>query len=464
METNQYIVALEIGSSKITGAVATKSMQGDVTVLAIETERVVDCIRYGCIQNVEETNTRINRIIKKLENRNAVLPRKIKSVYVGVNARSIRNIVNNTVRELNEESAITNDLINNIYAESQRTQFVGYDVLAVSPISLLVDKTLTKNPIGMFASQIDAKLNLIVAKSQIKTNLKRVMDERLQLPVNAYLTTPTCVADAILTQNERQLGCMLVDFGAELTTVAIYKNDALQYLSSLPIGSRNITRDITSLKVLEESAEEIKKSIGSAIATENESTKINIDGVNASDVSNYIVARTGEIIANIIEQIAYAELTADDIPEGVVLIGGGSKLNGFAELLEQQSKLKVRKGRVPESVHIIDKNITTGIDNIQIISLLKAGADHISSLDTCCAIPEGLEQIVTPEVQPQKPQQRVNEQPKRVEKRVVDEPEQAKSESKPNLGSRFFSKLKHTAENLFNENAYDDDDDNNDKK
>lgn len=455
METDQYIVALEIGSSKITGAVATKSMQGDIAVVAIEQERVVDCVRYGCIQNVEETNTRINRIIKKLENRNGISPRKVKGVYVGVDARSIRNIVNCSERDLNEEIAITQNLIDDILLDAKRTQFIGYDILEVTPISYSIDKQLVKNPIGMFGSHIDAKLNLIVAKSQIKTNLKRVLDERLQLPVKGYMTTSIAVADAILTTNERQLGCMLVDFGAEVTTVSIYKNDALQYLATLPIGSRNITRDITTLKVLEEDAEEIKKTIGSAITLDSDGGKINIDGVNVSEVSNYIVARAGEIIANIIEQITYAELTADDIPEGIIMIGGGSRLNGFAELLEQQSKLKVRKGRIPDVVNVLDKKCNMNIEYIQVISLLMAGARVITDLETCCLAPEFVDSKLNE--QGSSKGVVIEEKPIEVKPKKITEP---KKEQKSNFGKRILDRLKTSAENMFKEDNDDEEEEN----
>ena len=449
MEKEQYIVALEIGSSKIIGAVATKNARGAVSVIAIEEEKVVDCVRYGCIQNVEETNTRINRIIKKLENRSSISPRKIKGVYVGISGRSLRNIVTEVERALNDEMAITEQVIENIKEESIRVPFAGFDILDVVPRRYAIDKVEAKSPVGMFGSHINAKLNLIVAKPQIKTNLKRVLDERLQLAVKGYFITPICVANDVLTSDERQLGCMLVDFGAETTTVSIYKNDVLMYLATLPLGSRNITRDITSLKVLEESAEEIKKTIGNAIASESESSRLNIEGISAGEVSNYIVARVGEIVANIIEQIAYADMTADDIPGGIIVVGGGAKLKGFTELLEQQSKLRVRKGNVGNQVNILEGRINSA-DYVQVISLLSKGAEVIGPNDDCCELPPNQDVGKTQD-------QNLN---LNIEEKSVQEPK----EPKRTFGKKILEKLRASAENMFKEGSDEEDDDDDDEK
>ena len=118
--------------------------------------------------------------------------------------------------------------------------------------------------------------------------------------------------------------------------VTLYKENALLYMFVMPIGSRNITRDITSLKVLEETAEQIKRSIGNAMSNAD-ANKLSIEGISGTEVSNYIMARSGEIVANIIEQLQHAGLTVADIPAGIVVIGGGAKLNGFAELIAQQT-------------------------------------------------------------------------------------------------------------------------------
>ncbi len=430
MEKEQYIVALEIGSSKILGAVATKNPQGGVALIALEEEKVVDCVRYGVIQNIEETNTRIIRIIRKLENRASVAPNKIKGVFVGIEGRSLRNIETEVEHTFQEETGITQSIIDSIKKESKSVPIAGFDILDVMPRKFIIDKAEAKSPVGMFGSHISAKLNLIVAKPTLKNNLKRVIEERLQLNVKGYLVAPICTAEEILSYDERQLGCMLVDFGAETTTISIYKNDVLVYLSTMPFGSRNITRDITALNLLEDKAEDLKKTIGNALSNDSSASQLKIEGINAGDVSNFIIARAGEIAANIIAQLEYAEVSTADLPEGIILIGGGAKLNGFAELMEQQTKLKVRKGSVSHSINILEHRVA-GPEYAQIVALLAKGAAKLQEDDNCCEAP-----II---LAPQEPQ-------------PVVEPVKKEEEDKgPSKLQKLLERVKTTATSIFNE-------------
>ncbi|MEG0701178.1 MAG: cell division protein FtsA [Muribaculaceae bacterium] len=445
MEKEQYIVALEIGSSKIIGAVATLNPRGGLSVIGLEEEKVVDCVRYGCIQNVEETNTRINRIIKKLENRESIYPRKIKGVFVGIGGRSLRSVITEVERALNGETPITERIIEDIKRESISVPISGFDILDSVPRRYIIDKVEAKSPVGMIGSHISAKLSLIVAKPQIKANIKRVLEERLQLAVKGFLVTPICTAEEVLTSDERQLGCVLIDFGAETTTISIYKNNTLLYLSTLPLGSRNITRDLTSLSLVEEKAEDIKKTIGTAMLVDGEASRLNVEGVNAGEVTNYIVARAEEIVANINAQISYAEITPDNVPGGIILIGGGAKLNGFTTLLEQQTKIKVRRGTISDTINVLDRKITVS-DYPQIISILAKGATIIKPNDDCCEMPPDVPQLHR--------QESVD-----VKKEV--KPQQPKT---PGTFRKLIDKLKVSAEGMFAEDKDGDDDENDNDK
>jgi cell division protein FtsA len=173
----------------------------------------------------------------------------------------------------------------------------------------------------------------------------------------------------VLTNDEKKLGCMLVDFGAETTTVSIYKNGFLQYFATLPIGSRCITRDVMSLGYTEEKAEEIKRTIGDAVNAEPNVRKSNFEG-DATEVNNYIRARAGEIAVNIAEQCKYAGMTfSADLPGGIILVGGGTKLRGFAQLMEQNSSAKVRLGGLNSDIRVSDPRLQ-GIDTLDVISIL----------------------------------------------------------------------------------------------
>lgn len=410
MENKQYIVALEIGSSKIVGVIALKeNPQGNISIRTIEEVKISECVRYGCIKNVEEVKHYINDVIKKLESH--MNDAKINSIYLGLAGRSIRNITTHVSRHLDMETAITQDTINSLIQEGKQVELKGFEVLDIVPRKFLVDNVEAKKPVGTFGSDISATLNTIIGKSILKTNLYRVIEQNIR--INDIINSPLAVADNILTYDERQLGCMLIDFGAETTTVSIYKNDALIYLATLPLGGRNITRDIMSLNVLEDKAEELKKTIGNAMATDSAQNSMQVDGISVSDVSKYVVARSGEIVANINEQLNYADVKADELSAGIILIGGTSHLNGFSELLEKTTKLKVRRGNYPTHVNVLDPKAQNSDSYIQAVAIATQAAEHISPNENCLVKVKATTTPVQParkpvpepepELEPQKP-------------------------------------------------------------
>ena len=376
MEKNQYIVALEIGSSKIVGAIAEKTSAGYLSVKHLQEERHLNSVRYGIVQNVENIKSSVNRILKNLE---GMVDGRITQVYMGVSGRSLHSIVSEVNRSVGTTEPITKELIDRIIHDATSTPIRNHDTVDIVPRAYYVDKVATPNPVGQFGSSIKIKVNLIVAKPSLKLNLNRVMS--FGIPVKDYIVTPLAVAEQVLSESDRELGCMLVDMGAETTTVTIYKNKALIYLSTLPLGGRNLTRDVMSgLSVLEETAENVKKNINNPLDPGNVSNVV-IEGVNARDAANYISARTGEIIANINQQLADAGISSSDI-QSIVLIGGSAHLGGLQQKMEDTIKIKVRKGQNPMGLNILNPDINR-MEYIEVFSLLTKAAEMIEDGETC---------------------------------------------------------------------------------
>lgn len=379
MDTSQYIVAIEIGSSKNVGAIAEKRSNGQLAVVGIESEPTLNFVRHGCIQNVESTKASINRILQKL---GRLVDGDINSVYVGVSGRSIHSMPTEAQRSLNTEQAITQSLLESIKNDATRNSLTNYDTIDVIPRSYTIDKIEIRNPVGSFGTDIKARLNLIVAKPSILINLKRVFNQQIQ--IKGLITTAVAVADAVLTADERSLGCMLIDMGAETTTVSIYRNDTLVYLITIPLGGRNLTRDITALGIREENAEKIKRNIANPLKPSAD--PVTIDNIKSSDASNYILARTGEIIANITAQVNNAGLSLNDI-HSIVLVGGGAMLKGIDQEISDSVNISTNSisvriaSSIPPSLSTTTA-IANPIENIGVLALLIAGAKQIGA-DTC---------------------------------------------------------------------------------
>ena len=435
----KYIVALEIGSSKIKGAVGCVDDRGNLTVIAAAEEPICDLVRYGVVSNVEEVANVTSRILNKLEQR--IAPRRITAVNLAVGGRSLASVSCAVERQLPDEMEVTDTLLRQLKSEAAMTDIADRELLEVIPREYMVDKIVVPRPRGTFGRNVRMVANLLSCRSQLKRNLDRIFTEKLQLKVNSYIVRQRAIGDLVLTDEEKRLGCMLVDFGAETTTVSIYKNGRMQYLATLPLGSRNITRDITKLNYLEEQAEELKREVGHA---QNLSTSSQPTGVDVAAVNNYVSHRAGEIIANINAQIGYAGLKASDLPAGIILVGRGSRLRGFSDRLSSVTTLKVHSGNiVVPQVLIADTRISPS-DSVDVLALLYTVA--MADGNECTVKPEPVEE-------PQEDVQQTVEE-------VVEEPvEDPKPEPKPKPKNGWWDRLAKRAEKILSDNNDDDDDD-----
>lgn len=384
MNKDRYIAALEISSSKVIGAVGIAGESGQLEIIAVEQNKFTDSVRYGQIQNTEETSNLANFVLERLERRPNIAPREISSVYIGLSGRSLKSIPTDVSMSLPDDTEISEAIIQRLRQNALDTDIESsLEIVDAVPRIFKVGKTETHRPIGMMGNSVAATYDLIVARPAIQSNLKRVIKDKLGLEIKGIAVTPLATGYVALSEQEKKLGCMLVDIGAETTTVTIYSRGNLVYFNTLPLGGRNITRDLTSLNELEKSAEEIKLNFGNAIAPAAQS-QLKVGRHKQSDISNLVVARAEEIVANIIEQPHYAGLTEADIPEGIVLCGGGARLNGLAELIGKFSGLKVRMASLPAYIRMADNN-GQGMDSLQVAAIMYAGAEK--SDDECLAVP-----------------------------------------------------------------------------
>lgn len=372
MNDQKYVAAIEISSSKIIGAVGRIDSSRRLTILAVEQEECLDIVRYGIIQNLEEVSLRVQRIIGKLNRNKLVSPREITGVFVGLSGRSMQSVSSDVKILFPEQTEITDEVLDRLREDALTNSAIhSRSVVDVIPRSYVVDKMETKSPKGSIGRSVSAIYDIIVCRQELTQNLKRALVDKVGLSINKFIVTPVAAGNLILTDEEKRLGCMLVDFGAETTTVCIYCKGSLNYYATIPLGGRNITRDITSLSVLEERAEDIKKN--SANARRENQSALNISGLKLSDVSDLVAARAEEIVTNVIQQITYAGLNEKDLPAGIICIGAGSNLRGIMELIENQSGLNARMGHLPSNIEAIDLK-GKKLEAIQVASILYAGA------------------------------------------------------------------------------------------
>lgn len=403
----EYIVAIELGSSKIVGIAGYRDESGNLVVVAIEKENAVNFIKRGCVQNIEEVYSCIKKLKAKLENRLA--PAKIVRSYVGVAGLSVYADEKVVRRSFHEDSIITQTHIQKLTDECRSLVPSTVDVLDVVPVGYVIDGRAERNPKGMTGTNIEARYKVITSKPVLKRNIDRCILDRFKLPIAGYIPQALATANVVLSKEERTLGCMLIDFGAETTTVSIYKNDALVSLETLPMGGRNITRDIASLNLIGNEAEHLKIASGMATGFKSENNvRLRFEGDNMVEIdlaklSSVVEARSEEIIANVEEQIKRSGLERKELTAGVVVVGAAAKLRGWMELLQGRfGGIKVRMGVLRKDIQVVEKERSQVNDYLQAVGLLYAAKEVCTKTIQPVVISDDPEDPEDPDVDKQK--------------------------------------------------------------
>ena len=384
MATTEFIAAIELGSSKITGIAGKRDTDGSISVLAFAQDDASQFVHKGVIFNIDKAATALSDIIIKLETqlRNSTIAK----VYVGIGGRTLRTIENQVSRTVTGEEKISEDLVFSISDENLAYPYDEFDILDVEPQEYKIDNRLVPDPVGVAGKEITAHFLNIVAKKMMKKNLELSLQQG-HATVAEMLLAPKALANAVLTESDRRLGCALVDIGADTTTVSVYKNNILRYLTVIPLGSANITQDIVSLQMADEDAEQFKLLYGDALVAEEEidkSEEYTLDNGQAisKDLLNDIVsARAEEILVNVWNQIQISGYD-DKLTAGVFFTGGGSNLKNLEEAFKKicrDDRMKIKTIKfIPDVVRGYGNDIKRNGTLCTLFGLLLAGKENCS--------------------------------------------------------------------------------------
>lgn len=375
METEKLIVSIDLGSSHIVG-IAGKREGDKVRIIAVEREPSDGAIRRGAVANIEEAASKVKKLVTKLENK---LAGRIDRVYVGLGGQSVRSIRHTASRHLPEGSKISEALLTELYNEGRNFSIANSEIIDIIPNETVVNDFIAEQPLGMSGSKIQIDMQLAVARQALAKNIKAVFD-RIKLPVAGIILSAKADATATLSQEDKAAGCALVNFGGGTTTVSVYCGGFLRYFATIPLGGKNITRDIISLGFVDAEAERFKITLGSAILSNGEQLKgITLEGqgknsIKPKDLNRTAVARMEEIAVNVVNQIKESGYKSQ-LKGGIIITGNASLLKDLPELLHKESGMDVRCGNISESV-IADKNLNAQLSQYsQAIGMILLGGD-----------------------------------------------------------------------------------------
>jgi cell division protein FtsA len=346
MAAKDFIVAIELGSSKMTGIAGKKNLDGSIQVLACIKEDSSSFIRKGVVYNIDKTAQCLTNIISRLEKQ---LKTRITQVYVGVGGQSIRSIRNVITKELPGETQVTQDMVIELMDANRNMKYPDQEILDAAVQEYKVDSQLQLEPVGIQCSRIEGNFLNILQRKTFNKNLNKCF-ETANINIAEFFLAPLALADSVLTEAERRSGCTLVDIGADTTTVSVYSKNILRHLAVIPLGSNNITKDIASLQMEESDAERMKLKYASAYTENNDidnNMKYSIDQDRQVETRKFIEiveGRLEEIIANVWCQVP--EEYCDKLLGGIVLTGGGANMKDIEKAFQNYThidKIRVAK-------------------------------------------------------------------------------------------------------------------------
>ena len=333
----EFIVAIELGSTNIIGVAGKKNIDGSISILSVIKEDSTSCINKGVVYNIDKTVQCLTNIIKRLE---TSLKAKVAQVYVGVGGQSIRSVKNTLIKELPLDTVVTLDIVNELMDENRNMTYPAQEVLDAITQEYKVDAQYQLDPVGIQCTRLEANLLNILWKKSFYRNLNKCFDNAGIAIAEMYLA-PLALADSVLTDVEKRVGCVLVDLGAETTTVSVYYRNILRHLAVIPLGGNNITIDIASLQMDDENAEKMKRKYASAYTESkdmDENLKYSIDEDRQVDSKTFIEiveARLEEIIKNVWYQVP-SEYT-DKLLGGFIITGGVSNMKNIEKAFKQHT-------------------------------------------------------------------------------------------------------------------------------
>lgn len=347
---DNIFVGLDIGTTKICTVVARQNVEGFVDIIGLGSA-VSTGIRKGVVINIDATVNAIKESVSMAERMSGIT---IKNVCAGIagghiesfNSRGVVAVQNGEVKQSDVDRVLESAAAVNIP--------MGYEVLHILPQQYILDgQDEIKDPIGMSGVRLEVEVHIVTGAVSSATNITKSCT-RAGIAVEDIYLEQLASSEAVLTDEEREIGVCLIDGGGGTTDMAVFNKGAVYHTAVLQIGGNNFTRDLTSgLSTSESEAEKIKIREGCVLMDLVEPNEVisvpSVGGRPPRTISKSVMAQILQMRAEEICDLFLGELhkkhLIDKLAAGVVLTGGMSNLRGIEELAASVLGVNVRVGR-----------------------------------------------------------------------------------------------------------------------
>lgn len=365
MKRRKIITGLDIGTTKICALIAELNGEDNIEIIGIGLAPS-NGLRKGIVVDIDKTSHAIKSAVQKAER---MAGQKVESAYVGIAGSHIKSINSHgVVAVTGDEKEIKESDINRVLDAARIIPVSSEeDILHVLPREFIVDGSPgIQDPLGMSGIRLEVETHIIKgASTSIQNLVKSVL--RAGLSVDEVVLEPLASSQAVLSNDEKELGVVLADIGGGTTDLIVFHEGSIAHTSVLPVGGNHVSNDIAvGLRTPVSEAEKIKIMHGSVYSEQiEESEKIEVLAASGRErkqlsrklLSQVIEPRMEEIfnlVKKELDQVGPKDLT----PAGMVLTGGASLLSGSAELASEITELPVRIGE-PDYVN----GLSNVIDN-----------------------------------------------------------------------------------------------------
>lgn len=348
----QYLVSVDLGSSKVVAALGKRSYDNETIVVDI-VEKPMEGYTKGEITNILQVTTAIKEAVDELATRNSI---EISKVWVSATGRHVV-CTNNSgsvyvggvggeVTEKDVEKLCDN--MNNVQAPE------GKVILEHIPQSYKVDSEETiSSPVGRFGHQLSTTVTFVLGGKSVLDRITNAFS-RINIGKVEYVPSAMASGRVVATDEEKEAGVVIIDLGAGTTDLCIIQNKIIRYLASIPIGANSINTDIRTMAIPLAKIERLKTKHGYATTSTIPADKLNcsvrVNGntphqkykeITYRDLATIIEARMLDIIEFVIEEIKTSGYH-DKIGSGIILTGGGAQLAGIDVLFKERTGREVR--------------------------------------------------------------------------------------------------------------------------
>ncbi len=382
----QYVAAIDIGTTKIVAIVGTKNENGKIEILGLS-KAPSKGVKRGVVLNIEETVNAIQKTVEDVQTRSGIA---FSEVFVGIAGQHIKSLKTRgyIMRDAFEDEIKKEEVFRLIEDMYKIHVDIGEEIIHVIPQIFIVDnETGVKSPIGMCGRRLEANFHIVIGQVAAAKNIEKCI-RKAGLAVKDMILEPLASADAVLTDDEKEAGVVLVDIGGGTTDVAVYYDNIIRHTAVIPFGGNVVTSDIKEgCAILQRHAEQLKIQYGSAlgdIAPEDKVVSIpGISGREPKEISfkslAYIIQSRMEEIIDIVNFEIQNSGYADKLAAGIVITGGGAMLKHLPQLMKFKTAMDVRIGYPNENLSGSARNEINQPMYETSVGLIMRGFEHLET-------------------------------------------------------------------------------------